>query len=55
MLFQFNVLMLSQLNVLRLIQLIYYGWAQLHIVSEFIRLPDMIQVFKFIIFIHLIQ
>jgi len=32
---QFYVLMLGQLNVFRLIQLIYYGWAQLHIVSEF--------------------
>jgi len=30
MLFQFNVLTLGQLNSLRLIQLIYYGWAQLN-------------------------
>jgi len=28
MLFQFNVLAFGQLNSLRLIQLIYYGWAE---------------------------
>jgi len=28
MLFQLNVLTLGQLNSLRLIQLLYYGWAQ---------------------------
>jgi len=51
---QFNVLTLGQLNVLRLIKLIYYGWAQLHLILSvnLKRLPDLIQVFKFIIFIH---
>jgi len=32
MLFQFIVLTLGQLNSLRLIQLIYYGWAQLYLI-----------------------
>jgi len=32
LLFQLNVLNWSQLNVLRLIQLINYGWAQLHLI-----------------------
>jgi len=32
LLLQFNVLALGQLNLLRLIQLIYYGWAQLNLI-----------------------
>jgi len=30
--FQFNVLVLGQLNLLRLIQLIYFGWAKLNLI-----------------------
>jgi len=32
LLIQFNVLVLGQLNLLRLIQLIYSGWAQLNLI-----------------------
>jgi len=46
--------MLGQLNVLRLIHLIYYGWAQLNLILSvnLKSLSDLIEVFKFIIFIH---
>jgi len=50
MLFQFNVLTLGQLYSMRLIQLIYYGWAQPNLIVSvnLKRLPDMTEVFKLI-------